>query len=229
MDRLYVELQAIGATIEHPPREYPEYTPAGYYALYFKDLEGISTRSSAPPDGGDALMLEQLLVLVSVTCLVMVIPGPDMVLVLRNTFVGGRRAGLRTSCGVLAGNLVHITYGLLGIGWLIAKSILAFAALKYAAAAYLIYLGVMSLRSGGTTLEVAVSKGDGPVDDWFLQGFVSNVLEPEGRALLSGSVHRGHRSRNIRGHHAGARLQHDAGERLLLAAVRLDVGSAGRP
>ena len=41
VDRLYIELQAIGATIEHPPREYPEYTPAGYYALYFKDLEGI--------------------------------------------------------------------------------------------------------------------------------------------------------------------------------------------
>jgi catechol 2,3-dioxygenase-like lactoylglutathione lyase family enzyme len=41
VDRLYGELQAIGATIVHPPREYPEYTPAGYYALYFKDLEGI--------------------------------------------------------------------------------------------------------------------------------------------------------------------------------------------
>ncbi|HEV8394858.1 MAG TPA: VOC family protein [Vicinamibacterales bacterium] len=41
VDRLYIELQAIGATIEHPPRQYPEYTPAGYYALYFKDLEGI--------------------------------------------------------------------------------------------------------------------------------------------------------------------------------------------
>ena len=41
VDRLYVELQAIGATIVQPPREYPEYTPAGYYALYFKDLEGI--------------------------------------------------------------------------------------------------------------------------------------------------------------------------------------------
>ena len=41
VDRLHVELQAIGATIVQPPREYPEYTPAGYYALYFKDLEGI--------------------------------------------------------------------------------------------------------------------------------------------------------------------------------------------
>jgi catechol 2,3-dioxygenase-like lactoylglutathione lyase family enzyme len=41
VDRLHRELQAIGATIVSPPREYPEYTPAGYYALYFKDPEGI--------------------------------------------------------------------------------------------------------------------------------------------------------------------------------------------
>jgi catechol 2,3-dioxygenase-like lactoylglutathione lyase family enzyme len=41
VDRLHGELKAIGATIVSPPREYPEYTPAGYYALFFKDLEGI--------------------------------------------------------------------------------------------------------------------------------------------------------------------------------------------
>ena len=41
VDRLYSELNQIGATIVSPPREYPEYTPPGYYALYFKDLEGI--------------------------------------------------------------------------------------------------------------------------------------------------------------------------------------------
>ena len=41
VDRLHVELQKIGATIVSPPREYPEYTPPGYYALFFKDPEGI--------------------------------------------------------------------------------------------------------------------------------------------------------------------------------------------
>jgi catechol 2,3-dioxygenase-like lactoylglutathione lyase family enzyme len=41
VDRLHVALIAIGAEIVSPPREYPEYTPAGYYALYFKDLEGM--------------------------------------------------------------------------------------------------------------------------------------------------------------------------------------------
>ena len=41
VDRLYVELKLIGAVIVTPPREYPEYTPPGYYGLFFKDLEGI--------------------------------------------------------------------------------------------------------------------------------------------------------------------------------------------
>ncbi len=41
VDRLHREVEAIGAVIVAPPREYPEYTPAGYYALFFKDREGI--------------------------------------------------------------------------------------------------------------------------------------------------------------------------------------------
>lgn len=41
VERLHREIEAIGAIIVAAPREYPEYTPAGYYALFFKDLEGI--------------------------------------------------------------------------------------------------------------------------------------------------------------------------------------------
>ncbi len=41
VDRLHVALERIGATIVSPPREYPEYVPPGYYAVFFKDLEGI--------------------------------------------------------------------------------------------------------------------------------------------------------------------------------------------
>ncbi len=75
-------------------------------------------------------MVDQILVIVGVTFLVMISPGPDMVIVLRNTFMGGRVAGLETSLGVLVGNLVHITYCVLGIGWLISQSILAFTAVN---------------------------------------------------------------------------------------------------
>ena len=41
VDQLHEELQRIGATIVSPPREYPEYTPPGYYAMFFKDPDGI--------------------------------------------------------------------------------------------------------------------------------------------------------------------------------------------
>jgi threonine/homoserine/homoserine lactone efflux protein len=131
-------------------------------------------------------MFDQMLVIASVTMLVMVTPGPDMILVLRNTFVGGRPAGLQTSVGILCGNLVHITYCLLGIGLLVSRSILAFAALKYAAGAYLIYLGIMSIRSGGTRLD-ATDVHDRPrTRPWFVQGFVNNLLNPKGTLFYLG-------------------------------------------
>jgi RhtB (resistance to homoserine/threonine) family protein len=131
-------------------------------------------------------MLNQILVIVSVTFLVMVSPGPDMVLVLRNTLVSGRRAGLRTSIGILSGNLVHITYCVLGIGVLISQSIAAFSALKYAAAAYLIYLGIMTFRSGAKTLDANEVEGRRPESAWFVQGFVNNLLNPKGTLFYLG-------------------------------------------
>jgi threonine/homoserine/homoserine lactone efflux protein len=131
-------------------------------------------------------MADQILVIASVTVLAMITPGPDMVLVLRNTLVGGQRGGLRTSMGVLLGNLVHITYCVLGIGWLISQSILAFSALKYAAALYLIYLGIMSFRSRGTTVDTNTLNGRRPSTAWFVQGFVNNLLNPKGTLFYLG-------------------------------------------
>jgi threonine/homoserine/homoserine lactone efflux protein len=131
-------------------------------------------------------MLEQILLILSVTFLAMVTPGPDMVLVLRNTFASGRGAGLQTSMGILCGNLVHITYCAFGIGMLISQSILAFSALKYVAAAYLIYLGIMSLRSGTTRLDASDIQGGRLTRSWFVQGFVNNLLNPKGTLFYLG-------------------------------------------
>ena len=131
-------------------------------------------------------MLDQVMVIVSLTALVMVTPGPDMVLVLRNTFAGGRGAGLQTSVGILSGNLVHITYCMLGIGLIISQSILAFTMIKYAGAAYLIYLGVMSFRSSGETLDTNDIERRRPNRTWFVQGFVNNLLNPKGALFYLG-------------------------------------------
>ncbi len=131
-------------------------------------------------------MIDQFLVIVGITVLVALSPGPDMVIVMRNTIVGGRGAGLQTSIGILTGNLVHISYCVVGIGWLISQSIVAFSILKYAGAAYLTYLGIMSFRSNGTSLDVNDAPGKTPNKTWFLQGFINNVLNPKGALFFLG-------------------------------------------
>jgi threonine/homoserine/homoserine lactone efflux protein len=131
-------------------------------------------------------VLDQILVVVSVTALVMIIPGPDMVLVLGNTLLRGRAAGLQTATGILLGNLVHITYCMLGIGLLITRSILAFSVLKYAAGGYLVYLGIASFRAGTTTLDTNGDRGRRRGRTWFVQGLVNNLLNPKGALFYLG-------------------------------------------
>lgn len=131
-------------------------------------------------------MLEQIGVIVGVTFLVMVSPGPDMLIVLRNTLIGGRSAGRRTSLGVLTGNLVHIGYCIVGIGWLISQSILAFSVLKYAGAAYLIYLGVASFRSDASRLDPRRLPTARSRRAWFVQGLFNNLLNPKGTLFYLG-------------------------------------------
>lgn len=132
-------------------------------------------------------MIDQILVIVGITLLVMISPGPDMVIVTRNTLIGGKRAGLHTSLGILIGNLVHIAYCVVGIGLIISQSILAFSILKYAGAAYLIYLGIMSLRPAGDEIDLnAIEIPMNASRGWVLQGFLNNILNPKGTLFYLG-------------------------------------------
>jgi len=74
-------------------------------------------------------------------------PGPDFAIVVRESVGYGRRAGLFTAVGVGTGILVHVTYSLLGIGLIVSQSIVLFNALKWLAAAYLLYIGIKALRA----------------------------------------------------------------------------------
>ncbi len=130
-------------------------------------------------------MLTELLGVAGLTTLIMISPGPDLALVTRNTVVGGKSAGGWTSAGVLTGNLVHITYCLLGIGWLIANSIVAFTILKLAGGAYLIFLGFQSLRPNlNTTEEIETSASHSR--KWWVQGLLNNLLNPKGPLFYLG-------------------------------------------
>jgi threonine/homoserine/homoserine lactone efflux protein len=131
-------------------------------------------------------MTEKLLLVVGVTTLAMLSPGPDMVLVMRNTVTGDRRRGSLTALGVLTGNMIHIGYCTVGIALLLTQSPVAYKMLRVASAVYLVYLGVQSLRSRGTSkAEPDASAGRGPAHA-FWQGFVNNVLNPKGSLFYLG-------------------------------------------
>jgi threonine/homoserine/homoserine lactone efflux protein len=123
---------------------------------------------------------DQLLAFISVSVAVVVIPGPDMALVARNVLRFGRAAGMATSVGICTGILGWAVAAALGVSTLLATSAAAFTVLKLAGAAYLIYLGIATLRAH----DVAIHDGehDRPALPWhraWLQGLLSALLNPK--------------------------------------------------
>jgi threonine/homoserine/homoserine lactone efflux protein len=131
-------------------------------------------------------MNEKLLLVAGVTALAMLSPGPDMLLVMRNTLAGDRRRGGLTALGVLTGNLIHITYCTLGIALLLSRSPLAYNVLRVASAIYLIYLGIQSLWSRGAVKAEPDSSADRRATNAYWQGLVNNVLNPKGSLFFLG-------------------------------------------
>jgi threonine/homoserine/homoserine lactone efflux protein len=123
---------------------------------------------------------ENLLPFIGVAIAVVVIPGPDMALVARNVFRHGRAAGYATSLGICTGILGWAVAAALGIATVLATSSVAFTILKLAGAAYLIYLGISTLRSGN---DVRVERPDGSptllARQAWVQGLLSSLLNPK--------------------------------------------------
>jgi threonine/homoserine/homoserine lactone efflux protein len=107
-----------------------------------------------------------------VAVVVIVSPGPDFALTVRNTVARGRRAGIATSLGVVSGQLLWGVATAVGLAALLVASRPAFTALRFAGAAYLIWLGVQSLR--GARHAVVARPGSG-----YRQGFLSNAGNPK--------------------------------------------------
>jgi RhtB (resistance to homoserine/threonine) family protein len=107
-------------------------------------------------------------------------PGPDFALTLRNSLAYSRQAGIYTAIGITVGNTIHTTYCLIGIGAIIAQSIVLFNILKWIGAAYLIYIGIKSLKAKKTLygVEIQLTK---KLDSWsaFRMGLLGNVLNPK--------------------------------------------------
>lgn len=104
-------------------------------------------------------------------------PGPDNMQVLARGISQGRAAGLVAALGFAAGVTFHTTLATLGVAALLRSSPLAFQAIKYAGAAYLIWIGVKALRSQG--LATAHERPAQPLTSVFRQSVLGNMLNPK--------------------------------------------------
>lgn len=107
---------------------------------------------------------------------IVLLPGPDTVTVLSQGATRGRRAGLATAIGVSAGVLVHTVAVALGLAAVLQASPSAYALLRLIGAAYLLYLGVQTLRAGvdePTGYDAQATTGP------FQAGFIVNATNPK--------------------------------------------------
>jgi len=110
---------------------------------------------------------------VGIALVVICTPGPDTALIVRNTLFGGRTNGVRTAAGVVSGLVTWTVAASAGVAALIAASHVLFTALRMAGAAYLVWLGVQTLR-GRHTANVEHRHGGG-----YRQGLLSNLGNPK--------------------------------------------------
>lgn len=124
------------------------------------------------------------LTFIAISAVVIVTPGPDTALTIRNAIAGGRRAGLATALGVSVGQLVWAIATSLGLVALLLASEPIFRALQWMGAVYLVFLGIQSLRSAiqgcespqNATQSPALSLG---MSRAFRQGLINDLANPK--------------------------------------------------
>lgn len=109
--------------------------------------------------------------------LLAVTPGPAVLYLVARSVDQGRRAGVVSCLGVFSATLVHITAAALGLSALMLSSALLFSLVKYAGAAYLLFLGVQTLLR--PVPGVAETPPPAPLSRVWMDGFLVNLLNPK--------------------------------------------------
>jgi threonine/homoserine/homoserine lactone efflux protein len=121
----------------------------------------------------------KLALFLTAAVLLAVAPGPGMLYVLARSLAGGRREGVLSSLGTFVGGMVHVLAAAAGVSVVLARSALAFAAVKYVGAAYLCWLGVRMIvaarRDGDEVVVESLPRARNP----FWQGIATEVLNPK--------------------------------------------------
>lgn len=117
-----------------------------------------------------------------VTVLAVVSPGPDFAVTMKSAVKGGRKAGLMTAMGIACGVAVHVAYTLLGLGYVVSAHAWVLDAVRYAGAAYLLWLGASAFfPSARKEAYPQDGRGQGTRGAWaaMRDGFFCNALNPK--------------------------------------------------
>jgi threonine/homoserine/homoserine lactone efflux protein len=115
---------------------------------------------------------------VAASLLLLVIPGPAVMFIVARSGAQGRRAGLISVLGVHTASVVHVLAAVVGLSAILVASAVGFTAVKVAGGAYLVLLGVRSLRRAGRA-SVVVEPVARPARRLFTEGFVVNLFNPK--------------------------------------------------
>ncbi|UOQ91914.1 LysE family translocator [Halobacillus shinanisalinarum] len=127
--------------------------------------------------------MENFYLFVLMCIFLIILPGPDIAIVTKNTLTVGRIGGLKTALGICCAILIHTSAAVLGLSAIIMKSALLFSVFKYVGAVYLIYLGVKTLwylrkKEEAASVEMN-TKSQFKNTSCFKQGFLTNILNPK--------------------------------------------------
>ncbi|WP_309681504.1 LysE family translocator [Polaromonas sp.] len=135
------------------------------------------------------MALDPLLLFIAAGLLLNLTPGPDVLYIVTSALRSGARAGVVAAFGVTAGCFVHIFAAAVGVSALMAASATAFTLLKWAGAAYLVYVGLRLLLARApaegapsainSVADDAHGTGATALKDVFFQGFWTNALNPK--------------------------------------------------
>ena len=132
-------------------------------------------------------MYETSIMVATIAALGMLSPGPDFFLIVKNAARYQRSAALMTAFGVIAAIALHMSYCVAGLAVLITTTPWLFNILKYAGAAYLVWIGVKSLLPQSSNL-VDLNTTQHEIVSFkkaFMQGFLCNVLNPKATSAIS--------------------------------------------
>ena len=167
--------------------------------------------------------LHTFVIFAAASAVFLAVPGPSVIYIVSRSLAEGRTAGIVSALGIQTGGLVHVLAATIGVSALLASSAVAFSVVKYAGAAYLIYLGIRKLLEGA---EPVARRARSPGASGCTGRACGQHPQPEDRAVLPRLPAAVRRPRARGGGAAGARARRALPR--ARDAERLDLRARGR-